>query len=319
MSVYHNDSDPYVAQWLRNLIDAGHLPAGEVDERPIQEVQPEDVGGFTQAHFFAGIGGWPLACKLARWPVDRPIWTGSCPCQPFSSAGKQQGIADKRHLWPEFFRLIAQRRPPSVAGEQVASKLGREWLAAVRADLEGVGYAVGGADLCAAGVGAPHIRQRLWWVADSDATGRRREQDARIQRPAIHDVDRRRAGDLGHSNDARLEERDGERRDDGAECATAERASGGLGDATLDGVGTFGRQSRARSRAQEPLGGSGISFWSRAEWLACRDGKVRPVEPSIFPLAYGVPGRVGKLRAAGNAIVPQVAAEILKAWMETAP
>ena len=108
VSTYYNDSDPYVVQWLRNLIAAGHLPAGEVDERSIVEVQPDDVAAFTHCHFFAGIGGWALAMRLAGWPGERPLWTGSCPCQPFSAAGKQQGTADARHLWPEFFRLIAQ-------------------------------------------------------------------------------------------------------------------------------------------------------------------------------------------------------------------
>ena len=50
------------------------------------------------------------------------------------------------------------------------------------------------------------------------------------------------------------------------------------------------------------------SFWSRAEWLPCRDGKARLAEPGVFPLAHGVPARVGRLRGYGNAIVPQVAA-----------
>lgn len=168
MTAYYNEIDPYAAQWLRNLIKAGHIAPGDVDERSIVDVGPGDVRGYSQCHFFAGIGGWSLAFRLARWPDDKPVWSGSCPCQPFSGAGKQKGHEDERHLWPAFHSLISDCKPAIVFGEQVASKDGREWFAGVRADLEDLGYACGGADLCAAGVGAPHIRQRLYWVADSD-------------------------------------------------------------------------------------------------------------------------------------------------------
>ena len=154
MPAYYNENEPKAAAWLRALIAAGHITPGDVDERSITDVQPSDLVGFTQCHFFAGIGGWSYALRLAGWPDDRPIWTGSCPCQPFSGAGQGGGHTDARHLWPEFFRLIQKCRPPVVAGEQVASRLGRYWLAAVRADLETLGYAVGAADLCAASVGA---------------------------------------------------------------------------------------------------------------------------------------------------------------------
>ena len=162
---YYNDNDPYAAQWLRNLVSAGHLPPGDVDNRSILEVSADDLRGYEQCHFFAGIGGWPLALEYAGW--RGPVWTGSCPCQPLSSAGKRKGDADERHLWPAFQQLIAECHPGVVFGEQVASKDGREWLSAVRTDLESVGYACGAADLSAAGVGAPHIRQRLYWVANA--------------------------------------------------------------------------------------------------------------------------------------------------------
>ena len=141
MSAYYNEIDPFAAQWLRNLIARGLIAPGDVDERSIVDVQPEDLRGYGQCHFFAGIAGWSLALRYAGIPYDVPIWTGSCPCQPLSVAGKRQGHADERHLWPSFFRLIAECRPATVFGEQVASRDGREWFAAVRADLEDVGYA----------------------------------------------------------------------------------------------------------------------------------------------------------------------------------
>lgn len=174
MTAYYNENDKKAAAWLRELIKRGLIMNGVVDERSICEVQPADLTGYTRVHLFAGIGGWDLALQLAGWPEDEPVWTGSCPCQPFSAAGKRQGTADKRHLWPEMHRLIAARKPAVVFGEQVASKAGREWLAGVFAQVEALGYRRAGADLCAAGVGSPHIRQRLWWMANTKDTYRGR-------------------------------------------------------------------------------------------------------------------------------------------------
>ncbi|WP_310619666.1 DNA cytosine methyltransferase [Flexibacterium corallicola] len=168
---YYNEIDPYAAQWLRNLISEQLIPGGEVDERDIREVDPDRLRGFHQCHFFAGIGGWSYALQLAGWPEERSVWTGSCPCQPFSTAGKGKGTKDARHLWPAWFSLIEERCPPVIFGEQVASKAGLEWLDIVQTDLENTGYATGAADLCAASVKAPHVRQRLYWLGHSDSQG----------------------------------------------------------------------------------------------------------------------------------------------------
>jgi DNA (cytosine-5)-methyltransferase 1 len=169
---WYNENDPFAAAWLRELIKAGLIPKGEVDERSIVDVRGGDLEGFSQCHFFAGIGGWSRALELAHWLEDREVWTGSCPCQPLSCAGQQRGHVDERHLWPAFQRLIAERRPATVFGEQVAGKAGLEWFAGVRADLEAGGYACGGAVIPAAAVGAPHRRERLFWVADAGQAGR---------------------------------------------------------------------------------------------------------------------------------------------------
>lgn len=114
---FYNDSDPFVCAWLRELIAAGELPAGEVISTPIESLHDERITFTTTFHAFAGIGGWPIALRLAGWPDDLPVWTGSCPCQPFSCAGARKGTADKRHLWPDFRRLIALHRPPIIFGE----------------------------------------------------------------------------------------------------------------------------------------------------------------------------------------------------------
>lgn len=349
---YYNEFDPYPAQWLRNLIAAGLIPPGDVDERSIEEVSPDDLKGYTQAHFFAGIGGWPLALQLAGWPADRPVWTGSCPCQPISGAGQRKGHADERHLWPAFHRLIAQRRPAIVFGEQVAGQLGREWFAAVRADLEATGYACGAADLCAAGVGAPHIRQRLFWMAHADGEqrdrgwapgpgGRREPTDGGAPSAVAHAV---RAGrtegrpgagagpSAGRGGDGVLADTDragpfpaplagvcGSEEGTGARHGEPERSGGApfaLGNASGEGLQVREREELQRSRGREEGGAveqPGCSFWADAEWIACRDGKARPTQPGLFPLAHGIPGRVGRLRAYGNAIVPQVAAVFIRA------
>ena len=184
--IYYNEFDKNAANWLRELIKEGLIPEGEIDERSIADVDPKDVRGYTQCHFFAGIGGWSKALQLAGVSTDTPLWTGSCPCQPFSSAGSKQGVRDERHLWPTFASLIRECNPPTVFGEQTASKAGRSWFNDVRLDLEAMGYAVGGADLCSAGVGAPHCRQRLFFVGH--ASSKRwfgRESDSPNQQPEM--------------------------------------------------------------------------------------------------------------------------------------
>ena len=177
MKALYNEIDPFAAAWMRNLIADGHIAPGVVDERSIENLTPADVAGPGQRHFFAGIGGWSYALRLAGIADDADVWTGSCPCQPFSAAGKRGGTSDARHLWPAWFALIRECRPATIFGEQVASSDGLAWLDIVSSDLERCGYAVGAADLCAAGVGAPHIRQRLYFVAYA---GRERRKGKRL-------------------------------------------------------------------------------------------------------------------------------------------
>lgn len=159
----HNEIDPKAAAWLRQLIADGHLDRDIVNDCSIENLEPKDCPGTS--HFFAGIGGWAHALKLASWPANLPVWTGSCPCQPFSKSGKREGTSDERHLWPAWLNLIAECMPSVIFGEQVASELGRSWFSVVRDDLEALGYAVGCADISAASVGAPHRRQRLFFGA----------------------------------------------------------------------------------------------------------------------------------------------------------
>jgi len=287
MRAYYNENDPKAAAWLRELIRAGHIADGDVDERSILDVTPMDVAGYTQCHFFAGIGGWSYALRLAGWSDARNVWTGSCPCQPFSAAGKGGGFSDEQHLWPVWHHLIEESRPPVIFGEQVASKAGLEWFDLVHADLEDANYAVGAFDLCAASVGAPHIRQRLYFVADH--TESRLDTNVAVERAeTLHDSGQEQSerrgstGELGHTDTQRQQQH-----------------------AELDG---------------QPLAGAitsrGADF-SRSDYVDCRDGKRRPIEPGTFPLAHGVPHRVGLLRGYGNAIVAPLAADFIAAYADT--
>ena len=325
---YYNEWDKGAARWLRNLIAGGLLPPGDVDERSISEVKGSDIDGYTQCHFFAGIGGWSLALNLAAWPASRPVWTGSCPCQPFSVSGKRLGEADERHLWPEFLRLIDECRPATVFGEQVASSDGRLWLAGVRTDLEALGYAVGAADLCAAGVAAPHIRQRLYWVADSQ--GRRRRQECAND-------NRRIDGDTAKGFAAGFESSGrggwpGNSIGEGLEGHAGHVANGNepgrinadpTGSATtigsncrLPNADMPSKHERTSSREQSFCHeNEGRNIWGQ-NWIPCADGKTRRLESGIEPLAHGVSKRMVKLRGYGNAIVPQVGAEFIGAFMD---
>ena len=355
MAAYYNEIEPYAAQWLRNLIKAGHIADGEVDTRSIVDVQPFDLQGFTQCHFFAGIGGWSHALRLAGWPDSRPVWTGSCPCQPFSVAGKGTGIDDPRHLWPHFHRLIAACRPPVVMGEQVAGKAGYGWFDGVRTDLEASHYSSRAADIPALAVNAPHIRQRLYWVAtdlenasyhraggdvgafgDSNRTsldtgpesirqthgqGSAGRSDARSVGD-VADTDEIGRGWRSHDGGGERDGQAGERHEDHGVASGCGEDRGDVADAPVSGRGqgnTDARGVREGDSSQGPSGRSAqhnsASFWSDHIWLTGSDGKARRAQSGLPLLAHGVSNRVGRLRAYGNAIVPPLAAEVIKALM----
>ncbi len=329
--VIYNEIEPFAAQWLSNLATAGHIAKGDVDARSIAELRAADLVGRAQCHFFAGIGVWRYALRRAGWPDDREVWTGSCPCQPFSAAGKGSGFDDERHLWPTWFALIRECRPSVVFGEQVASPDGLKWLDLVHADLEGAGYAVGAADLPAAGVGAPHIRQRLFFVAyaNSSDVGKRLHVSQRQPRREVSDADRcGSVGDLAYAE----EERRGSRRTgeagNGQEPGRRAEQSRGLSEAGTMGHSDGARDANARrrtaARASSRVRGAAWQQWFRTNpWepsdvVECIDGKRRPIEPGTLPLVDGFASRVGRVRAYGNAIVSEVAVTFIRAAMEAA-
>lgn len=175
MAAYYNEHDEFAAAWLRNLIAAGVIAPGDVDERSIEDVVPVELAAYTQVHLFAGIGVWSYGWRRAGWTDDRAGWSCSCPCQPFSQAGEGKGFADERHLWPAAYHLVTQCRPSVITGEQVASPDGFAWLDLVQTDVEATDYTFGAIVAPSASVGAPHIRHRTYWVAyDNNARLERR-------------------------------------------------------------------------------------------------------------------------------------------------
>lgn len=317
---YYNEYDKKTAMWLRELIKSGLIPDGIVDDRSIVEVKPDDLRGYTQCHFFAGIGGWSVALQLAGWPADKPVWTGSCPCQPFSAAGKGLGDKDERHLWPVFFNLIKECKPERIFGEQVAAAIGKGWLDGVSADLESEGYACGAAVLGAHSVGAPHIRQRLYWLADSPG-GRLQQCDQSIG--SVSEF-------VPHGFVGGMADTCGNGRDQTGQCQPTEGGDGAFRDGTSSGLGNSNDAGSQVHRGPDELHlqvaneenphGHGVHpslhSWGNAVWIPFGDGKQRRVEPSISCMANGVPARVVRLRGYGNAIVPQVAAAFVQAYLD---
>jgi DNA (cytosine-5)-methyltransferase 1 len=287
MTAWYNEIDRQKAATLRNLIEEGAIAPGVVDERSIAEVQPEDLAGFTQCHFFAGGGLWSLCLRNAGWPDDRPVWTGSCPCGPFSAAGLRKGFDDPRHLWPEWFRIIRICRPRVLFGEQSADA--DAWLDLVSSDLEGDGYAVGSADIPAAGFGGAHRRQRFGFVADAD------NAEWWSERAPWHN---------GHWPTTGRVQGDG--------YAGDGRALGGM--AYSDGRNPSPkRQQRSGQHGQLAPDGR------PCDWLPCTDGAWRPVESGTFPLAHEDTARLGRLRLYGDAIDVEAFTNLIGAYLDSAP
>ena len=310
---YYNEIDPSAAQWIRNLIKAGLVAPGEVDERSIEDVLPSDVRNFVQCHWFAGIAVWSYALRSSGWADDRHVWTGSCACQPFSAAGKRVGFFDERHLWPAFHHLINERRPSVVFGEQVASSSIDPWVDLVQADLEAVGYAFGCVPFPAASVGAPHIRDRLYWVANANnqrSQGRQRVRERPSEQPS-------RAGGLvigmadANGLDASTERE---------QCCGEQR-----------------QQPQNDMANDDDRPGPTNGFWRDGDWLRCRDDKWRPVKPGLEPLVNGAAARmvrggsdgppidadktsearVMRLRGYGNAINSVAAETFIRSFLES--
>lgn len=330
MEAWYNEIDPAAARWLRELIHEGLIAPGVVDERSIRDVSADDLRGFDQVHFCAGIGVWSYALRRGGWPDARPVGTGSFPCQPFSAAGQNRGFEDPRHLWPEGARIIrdarqqGQRWTDCIFGEQAPTA--GAWIDLVRSDLEALGYAFGSPDIPAAGFGGAHIRQRFYWVADADNAERWSDlaprnigdwPDAgRVEDPG----DPAERGAAGWVADAHGSDAGAERQQHGGQfgqltedSCTADR----LGDANRQGSPqrSWGPDERGAVRVQGPTARQAGALFG-CDWLLCSDAAIRPVEPGTFPLATAAPARLGRLRGYGNALDAETATAFVTAFLE---
>jgi len=263
------------------------------------------IGGFALASQWAGFDkiGFseidPYASKVLskHWPSvpnygdirnvkgseigTVELITGGFPCQPFSVAGKRKGKEDDRHLWPEMFRVIQECQPRWVIGENVAGIIEME-LESCILDLERDGYEVQPFIIPACAVNAPHRRDRVWIIANSIKV---RSQNSRIEQGGLDKKDRRQqASGLtdGNSKDKTV----------------AHSSSKGLqGSSETEHNGKDGEESRNK----QPSGFCGVQGWD----------KQSPVSP-VCGMDDGVSHRVDRLKGLGNAIVPQVAYEIIK-------
>ncbi|WP_429004281.1 DNA cytosine methyltransferase [Roseixanthobacter psychrophilus] len=245
---------------------------------------------------------------------DWRVWTGSCPCQPFSVSGKRRGFADERHLWPIFRGLIEVGRPPVLFGEQVARA--PEWLNLVRGDLVEMGYAVGAIPMEAASADADHFRDRYWFVADRD-TGQREHAIKSLcagRGAAVYDG----YGDMAHMPGERGREGQPDPRDSaGPPSNVADRTSGGnraLVNRPGLGWGEGWTEPEFRSRGFT----AAVASIDGCQYLECPDGKWRRLpSPGVRWLGTRIPARVDKLRAIGNAIDHRPAAQFIGAYLDT--
>ena len=255
--------------------------------------------------------------------------------QPFSVAGKGIGTSDERHLWPHFFRLIKACRPAVVMGEQVAGKAGYGWFDGVRSDLEGEGYASRAVDIPACSVNAPHIRQRLYWVAMADASSqglsecngsgaystRQSYAEPKCCGSVFDMGDPNGSGQREHGRPVAVPSQQPSVECSGRDAlamadANSQSIRGGMPGEVVAASGGNESKTQERERIWADIGSS-CDYWGNSEWVTGADGKSRRAQPGVRLLVNGVPNRVGRLRGYGNAIVPPLAAEVIKAFMET--
>ena len=262
------------------------------------------------------------------------IITGGYPCQPFSVAGKQKGVEDKRHLWPEYFRIIKECRPTWVIGENVSGhiKLG---LDSVIEDLESEGYAARTFSISASSIGANHKRERIWVVGYSEHNGllatkkcsgnkkinrgtqKRQNQTIEFKRTSRYKNNENVADAYG-VNDA-IGRVDRTIQETGRSGSIDERGSGTNANGfsysskneTLDSENVGNTISRdAQTRCGEQRISSEKKREEKTTWPSRSStfgiNNLWETEPNVGRVVNGIPHRVDSLKALGNSLVPQI-------------
>lgn len=259
----------------------------------------ERTGGFETVAF-CEYEAFPRAVLAKHWPdvpcfpdvrtlkgsdIDGPVDVicGGYPCQPFSTAGQRRGKEDDRHLWPEFSRLVAELRPTWVIGENVAGHISMG-LDDVLSDLEGQGYACRTFVIPACAVGAPHRRDRVWTVAHAHRS--RQQQSYKTLARRLSE----------QSNGSSIQPRKN------VANADQQRLEGRIQNEKPDEKRRQKSSERQLGKCCNGRGWNGDVFWA--------------TEPSVGRVAHGVSRRVDRLKALGNAVVPQIPEMIGRAILE---
>ena len=301
--IYYNDNDKYCCQVLRERVADGQLPEGTVDDRNIKDVQAEELTHYRQIHLFAGIGGFPLALQLANFGANRSILTAGWPCTDLSYSGKGKGLkGEHSSLWYETLAAISVVRPEYFMLENVSALLTRG-LDEVLGSLASVGiYDCQWHCVPAAYVGAPHRRDRIWIVgvrkdvADTEEFGQR----PRLREGEASSQWRRRFGNSGSEEDVA-----------DTECERQSRPG-------THGVASDSAENR-KGEATEPVDGGIENQWSAECRLGLHPYGLQPGldndcggwECGVPRVLKGQKDRTKRLKALGNAIVPQCGAFVL--------
>jgi len=240
------------------------------------------------------------------------IVVGGFPCQPFSIAGARKGTDDNRHLWPEMFRIIKELKPRWVIGENVRGIVSIQngmVFENVCTDLEGEGYEVRAFNIPAAGVGAPHKRERIWIVANSRRTLR---QGSELEGENADESKQENADQYQRSSSTST--------DNVADTHT--RLSNGSIEEVQSGRQTFDTSSQRTDvaytysqRQQEQCGTESVQKEGNESQRGSSQARHTgwESEPDVGRVAHGLSGRVHRLKALGNSIVPKIAEEIGRA------
>jgi len=250
--------------------------------------------------------------RLVRDGIDRiDIITGGYPCQPFSVAGKQKGEQDDRHLWPSMLEIIAQVRPTWVICENVTGHIALG-LDQVLLDLENEGYSTRTFIIPACSVNAPHRRDRLWIVAHSNDTRQPASERGRQNNRDKERNDIRGSGEnVADSDNLRVEERHKEcaKPDKQKQTNNAMPCSEDVADS--ESVRVEGSRPTREQKSSIPI---------EQKIFRCDSPRVSrnhwKIEPRMGRVADGIPRRVAKLKALGNAVVPQICMMIGRAILE---
>ena len=264
--------------------------------------------------------------RYTEWQQGADLLTGGFPCQPFSAAGKRKGRDDDRHLWPEMFRVIKEFRPRWVIAENVRGLINIEnGMAFEQAclDLESVGYTVQAYIIPACAVNAPHRRDRVWIVANLTGTGLQEQQYRPKQKQAAKTKNGTGMDNRFERSDCYAADADNRQRPratsallQGQDRETSDRPSGRDNNAA-DAASRRGKEicqdiQPGQPNGIEPNPDSWRNNWLEVATRLCRVDDGLPAGVDGFKLSKSK-HREERLKALGNAIVPQVVVPIMEA------